>query len=92
MIKKPNAGAIACIGATRTGFGGFAGDPFMAGASSLHAFFFDSYEPGIHLGEMFINAQNLFIDQIMEKVMYDPLTIQEFTLLGDPSLKIGGYQ
>jgi hypothetical protein len=28
----------------------------------------------------------------MEKVMYDPLTIQEFTLLGDPSLKIGGYQ
>jgi len=92
MIKKPNAGAIACIGATRTGFGGFAGDPFMAGASSLHAFFFDSYEPGIHLGEMFSNAQYLFIDQIMEKVMYDPLTIQEFTLLGDPSLKIGGYQ
>ncbi len=92
MIKKPNAGAIACIGATRTGFGGFAGDPFMAGASSLHAFFFDSYEPGIHLGEMFMNAQYSFIDQIMEKVMYDPLTIQEFTLLGDPSLKIGGYQ
>lgn len=91
MIKKQNGGAVACIGATRTGFGGFAGDPFMAGASSLHAFFFESYEPGIHLGEMFIHAQYSFIDTIMEKVMYDPLTIQEFTLFGDPSLKVGGY-
>ena len=92
LIKKQNGGAIACISATRVGFGGFAGDPFMAGASSMHAFFFEGYEPGIHLGEMFINAQYSFIDNIMEKVMYDPLTIQEFTLLGDPSLKVGGYQ
>ncbi len=92
MIKKPNSGAIACIGATRTGFGGFAGDPFIAGASSMHAFFFEAYEPGIHLGEMFINAQRLFIENIIEKVMYDPLTIQEFILLGDPSLKVGGYE
>ena len=92
MIKKQNGGAIACFGATRTGFGGFAGDPFMAGASSMHAFFFDSYEPGIYLGDMFISAQKLFIENINEKVMYDPLTIQEFILIGDPSLKIGGYQ
>jgi hypothetical protein len=91
MIKKQSAGAVACIGATRTGFGGFAGDPLMAGASSMHAFFFDSYEPGIHLGEMFTNAQCSFIEQIMDKVIYDPLTLQEFTLLADPSLKIGGY-
>ena len=92
MIKKPNSGAIACIGATRTGFGGFAGDPFMAGASSMHAFFFEAYEPGIHLGEMYINAQTAFIENIIEKVIYDPLTIQEFILLGDPSLKVGGYE
>jgi hypothetical protein len=91
MIKKQNGGAVACIGATRTGFGGFAGDPLMAGASSMHAFFFDAYEPGIHLGEMFTHAQSTFIEQIMDDVIYDPLTLQEFTLLGDPSLKIGGY-
>jgi len=92
MIKKQNSGAIACIGATRVGFGGFAGDPFIAGASSMHAFFFEAYEPGIHLGEMFITAQRAFIENIIEKVMYDPLTIQEFILLGDPSLKVGGYE
>jgi hypothetical protein len=91
MIKKQNGGAIACIAATRTGFGGFAGNPFMAGASSLHRYFFEAYEPGILLGQMFIQAQNSFIENIMDHVMYDPLTLQEFTLLGDPSLKIGGY-
>jgi len=91
MIKKINSGAVASIGSTRVGFGGFAGDPFMAGSSCLHRYFFEAYEPGIHLGEMFIESQKSFIENIMSIVIYDPLTVQEFTLLGDPSLKIGGY-
>ena len=91
MLKKPESGAVACIGSTRVGFGGFSGDPFIAGASSLHRYFFDSYQPGVHLGDMFVNAQKEFIENISNKVLYDPLTLQEFTLLGDPSLKIGGY-
>ena len=92
MIKKINSGAVASIGSTRVGFGGFAGDPFMAGSSCLHRYFFEAYESRIHLGEMFIKSQQSFIENIMSIVIYDPLTVQEFTLLGDPSLKIGGYQ
>jgi hypothetical protein len=91
MIKKPYSGSVACIGSTRVGFGGFAGDPFMAGSSCLHRYFFEAYEPGIHLGDMFIQAQQSFINNIMNIVIYDPLTVQEFTLFGDPSLKVGGY-
>ena len=84
-------GAVACIGSTRVGFGGFAGDPFIAGTSCMHRYFFEAYEPGIHLGDMFIQAQQSFIKNIMNTVIYEPLTVQEFILLGDPSLKIGGY-
>jgi hypothetical protein len=91
MIKKHYGGAVACIGSTRVGFGGFAGDPFIAGTSCLHRYFFEAYESGTFLGDMFIQAQQSFIEEIINNVIYDPLTLQEFTLLGDPSLKVGGY-
>jgi hypothetical protein len=91
MIKKIQGGAVGCIGSTRVGFGGFAGDPFIAGSSCLHRYFYEAYEPGITLGELFMQAQHEFINTIIGGVIYDPLTVQEFTLLGDPSLKIGGY-
>ncbi len=92
MIKKHDSGAIACVAATRVGFGGFAGNPLLAGASRLHAFFFEAYDPGIPLGSMFMQAQQRYIEDIVNKIIYDPLTVQEFMLIGDPSLKIGGYQ
>ena len=40
---------------------------------------------------MFQEAQIKFINTVSEEIIYDPLTVQEFTLFGDPSLKIGGY-
>ena len=92
MIKKHTGGAIACIGSTRVGFGGFGGDPFLAGSSCMHKYFFEAYEPGTHLGEMFIEAQKGYIEKVINTVIYDPLTTQEFILLGDPSLKVGGYE
>jgi hypothetical protein len=92
IIKKPNGGAIACIGSTRVGFGGFEGDPFLAGSSCMHRYFFEAYEEGTHLGDMFIKAQKGYIEKVINTVIYDPLTTQEFTLLGDPSLKVGGYK
>ena len=92
MMKKPTSGAIACIGSTRVGFGGFEGDPFLAGSSCMHRYFFEAYEEGIHLGDMFIKAQKGYIEKVINTVIYDPLTTQEFTLLGDPSLKVGGYE
>jgi hypothetical protein len=87
-----HTGAIACIGSTRVAFGGFAGDPLIAGASHLHASFFEAYTPGVTLGEMFIYAQQSYIADVLDTVIYDPLTVQEFCLIGDPSLRVGGYE
>jgi len=92
LIKKHDSGAVACIAATRVAFGGFAGDPLLAGASCLQKYFFEAYNPGDHLGSLFVSAQQQYIQNVINTIIYDPLTIQEFTLLGDPSLKIGGYQ
>jgi hypothetical protein len=92
LVKKQNSGAIAAVAATRVGFGGFAGDPLIAGASRLHASFFEAYSPGMTLGEMFIQAQQAYIEEVFETIIYDPLTVQEFCLIGDPSLRVGGYE
>ena len=92
LVKKPNTGAIAAVAATRVGFGGFAGTPLIAGASCLHASFFEAYSSGVSLGEMFLQAQQTYIEDVWESIIYDPLTVQEFCLIGDPSLRVGGYE
>ena len=42
---------------------------------------------------MFIRSQNSYLNKVVDfnGVMWDRNTINEFNLLGDPSLKIGGY-
>ncbi|OYT28510.1 hypothetical protein B6U98_04675 [Thermoplasmatales archaeon ex4572_165] len=92
MVKKPFGGAIASIGSTRIGYGGFVGDPLGAGSPSLHTLFFNSYVPGIYLGDMFIQAKKSYAETICIEGFDDCLTLQEFILIGDPSLKIGGYK
>lgn len=82
FLKHPNGGAIATIGATRTAFGD---EDF--GCEKLSLEFFDAYERGIQLGEMFAAAQTSYRYQIPT----DEFTIEEFVLLGDPSLHVGGY-
>ena len=91
LIKKPNGGAIACIASTRVGYGGFEGNPMGAGSPCMNACFFESYEPGIYLSDIFVNAQKKYIDKVWNNVFTDCLTLQEFILLGDPTLKVGGY-
>jgi len=81
-IKKKNGGAIATIGATRTAFGGF-----DSGAGKMSLEFFSSYESSQYLGEMMTKTEIGY----HEDVSYDLFTLEEFILLGDPSLKIGGY-
>ena len=81
-IIKENAGAIATVGSTRTAFGGF-----DSGAGKLSLEFFSSYETSETAGEMMTQAQIGYITD----VPYDLFTVEEFVLLGDPSLKIGGY-
>jgi hypothetical protein len=82
-IRKSDGGAIANIGATRTAFGGFDN-----GAGKMSIEFFSTYESCETIGEMWSNAQ---IGYNMD-VPWDLFTLEEFILLGDPSLVVGGYQ
>ncbi len=82
FINHEGGGAIATIGATRTAFGGV-----DEGAGKMSIEFFSAYETSQNLGEMMTQMQNEYI----KDVPGDDFTLEEFILLGDPTLKIGGY-
>ena len=89
FLKQQNGGAIATIGATRSAYSMVSKKGFEAGAGLLDVEFFKAYGQkniGI-LGEMLTEAQNSYIE-ILGK---DYFTLEEYVLLGDPSLKVGGY-
>jgi hypothetical protein len=87
IMKKPTTGAIATIGATRVAFTHVNSGGIFGGAGYLNLHFFMAYEPGITIAEMFTIAQNDYISN----VGMDCVTLEEFILLGDPSLRTGGY-
>ncbi len=87
LIKKANGGAIATVGSTRVAYTHVDEQGIHAGASYMNTHFFEGYAPGIAVSAMLINAQNDYISNIG----LDCFTLEEFTLLGDPSLKVGGY-
>ncbi len=87
FIKHEKGGGIAAVGATRPAYTYVDKDGVYAGAGYLDVHFFKSYEEGITAGEMLSHAQNEYINN----VGFDVFTIEEFELLGDPSLRIGGY-
>ena len=90
IIKKPSSGAIASIGATRVAFGGNIGNPFFAGAAKMNKEFFEAYDEGIILSDMFTTAQTKYINDLWP-IWKDCMTIEQFIIIGDPSLKVGGY-
>jgi hypothetical protein len=82
FLKHAGGGAIATIGATRTAYGGV-----DSGAGKMSIEFFSAYESSEMLGQMMTQAQNEYITDVPN----DAFTVEEFALLGDPSLMIGGY-
>lgn len=82
MVKKRTGGAIATVGATRTAFGGI-----DAGAGAMSLRFFEAYGSSGTVGEMMTAAQIDYRTTVPE----DRFTLQEFILIGDPSLRMGGY-
>jgi len=88
FLAKESGGAIATIGSTRTAYTWVDANGVYGGAGYLDVHFFDSYTEGIRVGEMLTSAQNVYI----QNVGADYFTIEEFLLLGDPSLMTGGYQ
>ncbi len=87
LVKKPLGGAIATIGATRIAFTFVDSSGVHAGASRLALDFFSAYHNTSILGEMFVEAQLAYIENAGKGYF----TLEEFILLGDPSLKVGGY-
>ncbi len=94
MVKKPNGGAIATIGATETATTTVDENGPWGQAGYLDLHFFRAYKPGISLGEMLVQAQNDYLEDIDQGVANDrfyEMTIEQFILLGDPTLRPGGY-
>ncbi len=88
LIIKPFGGAVATIGATRVAFTMVDNEGIHGGAGFMNVHFFKAYEPGITVSEMLVSAQN---DYLNEREWKDCITLEEFILLGDPTLKVGGY-
>jgi len=86
FVKKILGGAIASVGATRVAYS-YVDEYFWYGAGALSIYFFKSYSEGINVGQMLTQAQNDYIEEIWP----DYFTLEEFVLIGDPSLKVGGY-
>jgi hypothetical protein len=87
LLGLENGGAIATIGATRTAYTWVDANGVYGGAGYLDVQFFKSYSDGVTAGEMLTAAQNAYI----QNVGPDYFTMEEFVLLGDPSLMVGGY-
>jgi len=95
MVKKPDGGAIATIGATETATTTVDADGPKGQAGYLDLHFFMAYKPGIHVSEMLVKAKHDYLNDISSGEANDRLykmTIEQFILLGDPSLKVGGYE
>ncbi len=88
FLKDENGGSIACIGATRPAYTHVDKYGVYAGAGYLDVHFFKAYEEGITVGKMHTQSQIDYINYVGK----DFFTIEEFMLVGDPSLKIGGYR
>lgn len=87
IMNLEKGGAIATVGATRTAYTYVNKNGVFGGAGYLDVAFFRAYEEGITVGEMLSIAQNDYINNVGK----DYFTVEEFALLGDPSLRVGGY-
>lgn len=87
FVKKQLGGAIATIGATRVAFSRVTEEGPVDGSGYLSLLFFKNYKQSANVAQMFVSSQNDYLNN----VSYDPMTIEEFILLGDPSLVVGGY-
>ena len=97
LVKKPSGGGIAVLASSQPSWEGYIqkGDTLelVFGSLLLHRYFFEAYSEGTILSNMVIQAQNSYITMITNQdgLMWDRNTLDEYNLIGDPSLKVGGY-
>jgi hypothetical protein len=87
FLKDEKGGSIASIGSTRPAYTYVDKYGVYAGAGYLDVHFFKAYNEGTTIGQMLTQSQLDYINYVGK----DFFTIEEFILIGDPSLKVGGY-
>jgi hypothetical protein len=99
LLKKPFGGSIATIGSTAIGYAGF--EYGGGGIDWLELQFFTEYASGTEiLGNMWQQAITSYLDHYPidwdvpagDNCAVDAKIVQEWIIIGDPSLKIGGYR
>ncbi len=90
FVKKPGGGAIATIACTTLSLDivGKSFTDFLSGYFTTQLFLATSSG---YAGEMLGQAQRTYLNSFSDYDHQDCLIVEEFTLFGDPSLKIGGY-
>jgi len=91
LVKKHNGGVIASIGSTRKAIGLITNEGKIFGHHLFMLYFFEAYDNGIKLSEMYDIAQKKLIEGNNQENTFILINIESFILIGDPSLKIGGY-
>ncbi len=86
FLTEEDGGAIATIGASRSAYTWVDANGVHGGAGYLDLQFFKAYEEHRPVGIMFTQAQNNYINDVYR----DYFTIEEYMLIGDPSLQVGG--
>ncbi len=96
MVCKKNGGTIATIGAT--GLCWYSAEYNGGGSDFLNIQFFKEYKNNIIIGQIWKNAITKFLEEFPinwetpsgGNHSLNAKTVQEWTLIGDPSLTIGG--
>jgi hypothetical protein len=103
LTRKIGGGAIATLGCTGLGYGkeDKKHPEEDGGGDLLNTLFFKEYgtQHTAILGDVWKNAVSSYLDRYpidwtqwaFNDTALDAKTVQEWVLLGDPSLKIGGY-
>jgi hypothetical protein len=97
LIRNPNGGAIASMGNTGLGYGMPGVELTTGGGDSwITIEFFRQYgEEGLDvLGQAYQQTLSSYLNtfDMTDLAAGHPKTVQQWVLLGDPTLKIGGYQ
>jgi hypothetical protein len=87
ILNKRVGGGIAAVGSTRVAFTGVDANGAHWGAGLLNTNFYKAYAPGKYLGELMTQTQTDYINTVGKEC----ITLEEFILVGDPSLRLGGY-
>ena len=102
LTTKANGGSIATLGCTALGHTKEDKVSFTGGINEMEVVFFKKYNESENkiLGDVWADAINWYIDTYPVPWQTSPLTndswvdsqiVQSWVILGDPSLKIGGY-